>query len=670
MVDIESEEEEDNNKEDNIKEGKTKDNNTKEGISDDEEKVPVVKLQKNKTQERKKSEIKLGRNSEIETLRAEVVKLTKDLEEMKDEEADVRRKHEQDRKVLKEKEIEVRNLRAMNEALSKRSEKEKEANWWKAKYDAAMKTVVEKEATIENLETMNETLDKSQGDIIKALKLKLSVKDKEIAEHGNCANILNQERQRAKEDLEKIKQKLVDTEQKFNFLSSEKVPEMMTKFREKLERKEEEVVKLKAEVEVKKEEVLKLKAEVDLQAEVETNLATRIEQAGGVRKDLEQQLAEMRKEMIEKDAMMARARKSQESESKLARLRFQIMDLKDEMMLQKKDQELIFADTEKLVKENVALKTEIKNKDELLQSKTAESGELKDIQSNMMNALRAQKKVMMKAENQEKIIENQKMMLAHLKQQSQAQLGQISRLTTDVFRKSLDTPEASLLKRELRRRTDQLTAMRAELLRVQKSKDSMSKTTAHLEGMVNVEDDKASDVEVVHLEEEVVCTPDIPQLDQNATGNTDAVILNAESVLKTSLTVLNNNETKDLVEDRKCNLCKRVFLDENYLKQHQAKAHMVDLYKKPDSPEPASVIKHTDQTQEGQTSLSEPSHSSTKRTHSAASFDLETTETIGIGHDGGLVKKIRLMRKSESDSMIETTRSIALSILDSLIAAL
>ena len=630
----------------------------------------MVKLQKNKTQERKKSEIKLGRNSEIETLRVEVVKLTKDLEEMKDEEADVRRKHEQDRKVLKEKEIEVRNLRAMNEALSKRSEKEKEANWWKAKYDAAMKTVVEKEATIENLETMNETLDKSQGDIIKALKLKLSLKDKEIAEHGNCANILNQERQRAKEDLEKIKKKLVDTEQKFKFLSSEKVPEMMTKFREKLERKEEEVVKLKAEVEVKEEEVLKLKAEVDLQAEVETNLATRIEQAGGVRKDLEQQLAEMRKEMIEKDAMMARARKSQESESKLARLRFQIMDLKDEMMLQKKDQELIFADTEKLVKENVALKTEIKNKDELLQSKTAESGELKDIQSNMMNALRAQKKVMRKAENQEKIIENQKMMLAQLKQQSQAQLGQISRLTTDVFRKSLDTPEASLLKRELRRRTDQLTAMRAELLRVQKSKDSMSKTTAHLEGMVNVEDDKASDVEVVHLEEEVVCTPDIPQLDQNATGNTDAVILNAESVLKTSLTVLNNNETKDLVEDRKCNLCKRVFLDENYLKQHQAKAHMVDLYKKPDSPEPAGGIEVTDQTQEGQTSLSEPSHSSTKRTHSAASFDLETTETIGIGHDGGLVKKIRLMRKSESDSMIETTRSIALSILDSLIAAL
>ena len=528
----------------------------------------MVKLQKNKTQERKKSEIKLGRNSEIETLRAEVVKLTKDLEEMKDEEADVRRKHEQDRKVLKEKEIEVRNLRAMNEALSKRSEKEKEANWWKAKYDAAMKTVVEKEATIENLETMNETLDKSQGDIIKALKLKLSVKDKEIAEHGNCANILNQERQRAKEDLEKIKQKLADTEQKFKFLSSEKVPEMMTNFREKLERKEEEVVKLKAEVEVKEEEVLKLKAEVDLQAEVETNLATRIEQAGGVRKDLEQQLAEMRKEMIEKDAMMARARKSQESESKLARLRFQIMDLKDEMMLQKKDQELIFADTEKLVKENVALKTEIKNKDELLQSKTAESGELKDIQSNMMNALRAQKKVMRKAENQEKIIENQKMMLAHLKQQSQAQLGQISRLTTDVFRKSLDTPEASLLKRELRRRTDQLTAMRAELLRVQKSKDSMSKTTAHLEGMVNVEDDKASDVEVVHLEEEVVCTPDIPQLDQNATGNTDAVILNAESVLKTSVTLLNNNETKDLVENRKCNLCERVYKTRNSLRKH------------------------------------------------------------------------------------------------------
>ena len=636
----------------------------------------MVKLQKTKTQvERKKSEIKFSRNTEIETLRAKVVKLTKELEKMKDDErevvAEVRRKHEQDRKVLREKEIEVRNLRAMNEALSKRSEKEKEANWWKAKYDAAMKTVVEKEATIENLETMNETLDKSQGDIIKALKLKLSVKDKEIAEHGNCANILNQERQRAKEDLEKIKQKLADTEQKFKFLSSEKVPEMMTNFREKLERKEEEVVKLKAEVEVKEEEVLKLKAEVDLQAEVETNLATRIEQAGGVRKDLEQQLAEMRKEMIEKDAMMARARKSQESESKLARLRFQIMDLKDEMMLQKKDQELIFADTEKLVKENVALKTEIKNKDELLQSKTAESGELKDIQSNMMNALRAQKKVMRKAENQEKIIENQKMMLAHLKQQSQAQLGQISRLTTDVFRKSLDTPEASLLKRELRRRTDQLTAMRAELLRVQKSKDSMSKTTAHLEGMVNVEDDKASDVEVVHLGEEVVCLPDIYQLDQNATGNTDAdVILNAESVLKTSVTLLNNNETKDLVENRKCNLCERVFLDENYLKQHQAKAHIVNLYKKPDSPEPASVIKHTDQTQEGKTSLSEPSHSSTKRTHSAATFDLETTETIGIGHDGGLVKKIRLMRKSESESMIETSRSIALSILDSLIAAL
>ena len=65
----------------------------------------MVKLQKTKTQvERKKSEIKFSRNTEIETLRTEVVKLTKDLEKRKDHEreviADVRRKHEQDKRPL------------------------------------------------------------------------------------------------------------------------------------------------------------------------------------------------------------------------------------------------------------------------------------------------------------------------------------------------------------------------------------------------------------------------------------------------------------------------------------------------------------------------------------------------------------------------------------------
>ena len=50
----------------------------------------MVKLQKTKTQvERKKSEIKFSRNTEIETLRAKVVKLTKELEKMKDDEREV-----------------------------------------------------------------------------------------------------------------------------------------------------------------------------------------------------------------------------------------------------------------------------------------------------------------------------------------------------------------------------------------------------------------------------------------------------------------------------------------------------------------------------------------------------------------------------------------------------
>ena len=70
--------------------------------------------------------------------------------------------------------------------------------------------------------------------------------------------------------------------------------------------------------------------------------------------------------------------------------------------------------------------------------------------------------------------------VVELKQQSQVHLAQISRLT-EVQRKSLNntpTPEASLLKRELKRRTDQLTQMRGELLRVQTSKDSMNRTKA------------------------------------------------------------------------------------------------------------------------------------------------------------------------------------------------
>merc|ERR1719472_759521 len=120
------------------------------------------------------------------------------------------------------------------------------------------------------------------------------------------------------------------------------------------------------------------------------------------------------------------------------------------------------------------------------------------------------------------------MMLMQLKQQSQVHLAQISRLT-EVQRKSLNntpTPEVSLLKRELKRRTDQLTQMRGELLRVQTSKDSMNRTKAgpHLavagfqtvgieeaikeyERIVN--NAKEGEVEIINPEEEVVCQPDI-----------------------------------------------------------------------------------------------------------------------------------------------------------------
>ena len=673
-------------------------------ISDDEEKEQV-KEQMMKPREAKESESekKMNRNigmkksdSELEALRAQIVRLTKDLSTSKDKERDESRwrsKHESVRKVLDEKEIEVKNLKAMNEALSKRNGKEKEANVWKPKYEAAMKTIEERDETIDNLETMNETLDKGQTEIITALKLKLAEKAKETTYHENCAKVLKQEKERAKANLEKTTQKLMETEEKFKVLSSEKVPAMMAKFREKLE--------------VKEEEVAKLKAEVDLQAEVEKNLAKRVEQSDLTNKDLEQKLLGLRKVLLEKDGLIAKAKKSQESESKLARLRFQILDLKDEMVLQKKDQELIIADTGKLIKEVVNLKAEIKSKDRLLESKTTESAEFKDIQMNMMNALKGQKKVIMKAENQEKIIENQKVMLTQLKQQSQVHLAQISRLT-EVQRKSMNntsTHEASLLKRELKRRTDQLTQMRSELLKVQSSKDSrvsMTKAGPHLamagiqtigieeavkeyERIVNKVKDAEPDssvVEVVNLEEEVVCQPDIYPYDDEPTEDTNTVISDAENVLKTSAKVLNTesnvkqgteaslkNETesqtvfqgddsrgsadKGLVENRRCSLCERVFLDENYLKQHLTKAHIVDLYKRPLSPKIGGVVQQTSQNQVG--------NSKRSRTEE----DLEQTESIGVDQGGGPVKKIRLVGKSES--LLETSQDVVLSILDSLI---
>ena len=698
----------------------------KDDISDDEEKrekLPAAKEQKVKLREVKESESgrKLSRNvekkrsdsSELGALRSQVAKLTKDSDKKNEREANEwKSKLESVSKVLEEKEIEVKNLRAINEALSKRSEKEKDANAWKSRYDDAVKTIGERDATIDNLETMNETLDKSQGEVIKALKLKLAVKAKEPSEHENCAKVLKQEKERAKSSLEQKAQKLTDTEERLRVLSSEKVPEMMAKFREKLEGKEEEVAKLKA--------------EVDLQAEVESNLAERVEQADRANKDLEQKLLEVEKAIVEKDGMIAKAMKSRESESKLARLRFQILDLKDEMLLQKKDQDLIIADTEKLIKEVVNLKSEIKTKDGLLQSKTTESAEFKDIQLNMMNALKGQKKVIMKAENQEKIIENQKMMLMQLKQQSQVHLAQISRLT-EVQRKSLNntpTPEASLLKRELKRRTDQLTQMRGELLRVQTSKDSKNRTKAgpHLAvagfQTVGIEEAikeyeriannaKEGEVEIVNLEEEVVCQPDIYPREEDLTDDTNTVISDVENVLKKSATVLNTewntewlksnikegsganlafhvtNEsaTKDkrygqvqpeMQEDlrdsstkelnRKCNLCERVFLDENYLKQHQTKAHMVDLYKRPPSPsEVLGVITHTSQKQEGPTGQSINRDSNSKKRR-IGEDDEEQTETIGTDQNGGLVKKIRLAGKSFSES-----QTLVMSILDSLI---
>ena len=712
-----------------------------ENISDDEErkeKFPAVKEQRRKLREVKESESerKFSRNvetkrsnPELEALKTQVAKLTKDLEKKNEKERDAvewKAKHESIGKVLEEKEIEVKNLRTMNEALSKRSDKEREANVWKPRYDDAMKTIEERDATIDNLETMNETLDKSQGEIIKALKMKLAVEAKELIEHENCAMVLKQEKERANASLQQKTQKLTETEERLKVLSSEKVPEMMAKFREKLERKEEEVAKMKA--------------EIDLHREVEGNLAKRVEQTDLENKDLEQKLLEVRKVMIEKDGMIAKARKSKESESKLARLRFQILDLKDEMLLQKKDQELIIADTEKLIKEVVNLKSEIKTKDGLLQSKTTESAEFKDIQMNMMNAMKSQKKVIMKAENQEKIIENQKMMLTQLKQQSQTHLAQISRLT-EVQRISLNntpTPEASLLKRELKRRTDQLTQMRAELLRAQQTnKDSTSMTKAgpHLamagfqtigieeavkeyERIVNKAKDaeEVDEVEIVNLEEEVVCQPDIyPYGEEDLSDNTNTVISEAENVLKNSATVLNSEQwnalwlksntkegsganlqnditheltnelgTKDKVEvqpettppvevlrgsfnkeldgSRQCNICGRVFLDENYLKKHQTKAHMVDLYKRPPSP---AVITHTSQKQERPTVQSLRSESNSKRRHPEDESSKEQTDTIGVDQNGGPLKRVRLVGKSESFS--ETSGAVVMSILDTLI---
>ena len=713
-------------------------------ISDDEErkeKFPAVKEQRMKLREVKESERerKISRNverkrsnPELEALKNQVAKLTKDLEKKNEKERDAvewKAKHESIGKVLEEKEIEVKNLRTMNEALSKRSEKEREANAWKSSYEDAMKTIEERDATIDNLETMNETLDKSQGEIIKALKMKLAVEAKELIEHENCAMVLKQEKERANASLQQKTQKLTETEERLRALSSEKVPEMMAKFREKLERKEEEVGKLKA--------------EVDLHTEVEGNLAKRVEQTDLENKDLEQKLLEVRKVMIEKDGMIAKARKSKESESKLARLRFQILDLKDEMLLQKKDQELIIADTEKLIKEVVNLKSEIKTKDGLLQSKTTESAEFKDIQMNMMNAMKSQKKVIMKAENQEKIIENQKMMLTQLKQQSQTHLAQISRLT-EVQRISLNntpTPEASLLKRELKRRTDQLTQMRAELLRAQQTnKDSTSMTKAgpHLamagfqtigieeavkeyERIVNKAKiaEEVDEVEIVNLEEEVVCQPDIyPYGEEDLSDNTNTVISEAENVLKNSATVLNSEQwnalwlksntkegsganlqnditheltnelgTKDKVEvqpettppvevlrgsfnkemdgSRQCNICGRVFLDENYLKKHQTKAHMVDLYKRPPSP---AVITQTSQKQERPTVQSLRSESNSKRRHPEDESSKEQTDTIGVDQNGGPLKRVRLVGKSESFS--ETSGAVVMSILDTLICNL
>ena len=114
----------------------------------------------------------------------------------------------------------------------------------------------------------------------------------------------------------------------------------------------------------------------------------------------------------------------------------------------------------------------------------------------------------------------------------------------------------------------------------------------------------------------------------------------------------------------RCNLCERMFLDETYLKKHQTEAHLVDLYKGPSSPSEApGIITHTNQTQEISTveSINRNSHSKKRRIIE----DEGDTETIGTDQSGGLVKKIRLMGRSFSES-----QSLVRSILDSLIYTL
>ena len=231
---------------------------------------------------------------------------------------------------------------------------------------------------------------------------------------------------------------------------------------------------------------------------------------------------------------------------------------------------------------------------------------------------------------------------------------------------------------------------------------------------------KEVEVEIVNLEEEVVCQPDIYPYEEDPSDDTSAVISEAENVLKNSATVLNTEQwnalwlksntaegsgaklglqnditneltnesatkdktevqpemrllvkdlggfpTKELIGDRKCNLCERVFLDENYLKRHQTKAHMVDLYKRAPSPEGSGVITHTNQKQERPSVQSPHSQSNSKRRNIEDESPKEQTDTIGVDQDGGPVKRIRLVGKSESFS--ETSQAVVMSILNTLI---
>ena len=181
-------------------------------------------------------------------------------------------------KHIQDKEVEVKNLEAMNVALTKRSDIGKEATVWKAKYSTTVKNLQERDAKVKNLEGL-----------VQDVNLNLELAKKEHAKN-----------------MEQITRKLESEEQDKSQIKAE-------------------VVRLRSELQVGRSRISKLDSEmVELKSDnssLQTDLA------------VSRALAQSQGEQL--------ASASSDGGEKAERLNFQLLDQADELVVQAECQSLL-----------------------------------------------------------------------------------------------------------------------------------------------------------------------------------------------------------------------------------------------------------------------------------------------------------------------------------------